>query len=284
MSATAGTVPRVLRDIRGPSAFGGGLRRFLSLLWLISVTEFKESYLGTVFGYLWSLMRPLMLFGVLYVVFTEVFRFGGEIEYYPVLLLFNLMLFQFFAEATTRAVDSVVRMETVVRKMQFPRMVIPLSVVLTACFNLCLNMVVVFLFVLGYGVRPTWTWLLLPVVLLTLILLTCAVSMLLASLYVKYRDVAPIWSVLSTVLLYGSPVLYTVEFVPGDLRYTFLLNPLALLLEQARKWIIDPGAPGIVEAAGSSFGVIGPALVFVGVCVLGFWAFASRAPHIAEEI
>ena len=151
-----------LRQVRGPSALGGGCRRFGELLWLISVTEFKRAYFGTVLGYFWSLLRPLMLFGVLLFVFTQIFRLGSDVPHYPVLLLFNIVLFGFFQEATTTAVTSVVAQEGIVRKTQFPRLVIPLSIVLTGLFNLGLNLVAVFVFILAYGVDPMWTWLLLP--------------------------------------------------------------------------------------------------------------------------
>ena len=149
--------------MRGPSALGGGWRRFFDLLWLIAVTEFKSAYFGTVLGYLWSLIRPLMLFGVLLFVFTQVFRVGSaKSRNYPVLLLLGIVLFGFFQEATTNAVTSVVAQEGVVRKTQFPRLVIPLAIVLTGAFNLGLNLVVVFVFILAFGVDPTWTWLLFP--------------------------------------------------------------------------------------------------------------------------
>ena len=134
-----------LRDVRGPSALGGGWRRSLELLYLIAVTEFKKTYFGTVLGYLWSLARPLMLFAVLLAVFTQIFRIGSEVPNYPVLLLFNIVLFGFFQEATNAAVHSIVGQESVVRKTQFPRLVIPLAVVLTGLFNLMLNLVVVFI-------------------------------------------------------------------------------------------------------------------------------------------
>ncbi len=129
----------------------------------MSVTEFKRIYFGTVLGYLWSLMRPLMLFGVLLFVFTKVFKVGSKAaDHYPVLLLLGIVLFTFFQEATTQRGTSVVAQEGVVRKTQFPRLVIPLSTVLTGFFNLCLNLVVVFVFILAWGVDPTWTWLLFP--------------------------------------------------------------------------------------------------------------------------
>ena len=104
-----------LREVRGPSAVGGGWRRFFDLLWLIAVTEFKRTYFGTVLGYVWSLVRPLLLFAVLLFVFTKIIRLGSDVPNYAVLLLLNIVLFSFFLEATTNAVGSVVGQEGVVR-------------------------------------------------------------------------------------------------------------------------------------------------------------------------
>ena len=273
-----------LRDVPGPSALGGGWRRSLELLYLIAVTDFKRHYFGTVFGYLWSIARPLMLFGVLLVVFTQVFRLGSEVTNYPVLLLLNIVLFSLFQEATGAAVTSIVAQESVVRKTQFPRLVIPLAVVLTAFFNLALNLVAVLVFVLAYGVDPMWTWLLFPLVVLGFVVLATAVSMLLASLYPRFRDLAIIWTVLSTVLFYASPVLYPLELVPETLRDILLLNPLAPLLELARVWVIDPDAPGPAALAGSYALLLPAVAVFLGVCALAAVVFTRAAPRIAEEL
>jgi ABC-2 type transport system permease protein len=272
-----------LREVRGPSALGGGWRRALELLYLIAVTDFKRTYFGTMLGYLWSLARPLMLFGVLLAVFTQVFRVGSEVPHYPVLLLFNIVLFGFFQEATATAVTSIVNQESVVRKTQFPRLVIPLAVVLTSLFNLALNLVVVFIFILAFGVGPMWTWLAFPVVLLLLVTFTVAVSMIVASLYPRFRDVAIMWTVASTVLFYGTPVLYPLDVVPATLRDVLLLNPLTPLFELARLWVIDPDAPG--PAAGQGFVHLLPAIaIYLGVCVLAVWVFNREAPRIAEEL
>ena len=276
-----------LKPIRGPSAFGGSLRRFGSLLWLQSVTEFKSGYMHTSFGYLWSLARPLMLFGVLLIVFTKIFRIGNDVPNYPAMLLLNIMLFTFFQEATSNAVTAVVDQENVVRKMQFPRIVIPLSIVLTAAFNLCLNMIAVFVFIIAYGVEPTWTWLGLPLILALLVLFTTAVSMLLSALYVRFRDVGIIWSVVVTILFYASPILYPIEILPFDSEIQSLLqlNPLTPLFELARVWIIDPGAANVTkDAIGSAIFIAIPIALFAGICALGYWVFTREAPRIAEEL
>lgn len=281
---SAATPEPELQDIRGPGALGGGWRRSLDLLYLIGMNEFRRVYFGTVLGYLWSLARPLMLFAVLLAVFTQIFRIGSEVPNYPVLLLFNIVLFGFFQEATTAAVGSIVAQESVVRKTQFPRLVIPLAVVFTSLLNLSLNLVVVAVFVLAWGIDPTWTWLLFPVVLGLLFVLTTAVSMIVSSLYPRFRDLAIIWSVAATVLFYGTPVLYPLEAVPGTLRDVMLLNPLVPLFELARRWVIDPTAPGPVEAAGGVAALLPAIGIAVAVCVFAVWIFRREAPRIAEEL
>jgi len=277
-------VDQPLRDVRGPSALGGGWRRSLELLSLIAVTDFKKAYFGTVLGYLWSLARPLMLFGVLLAVFTQVFRIGSSVPHYPVLLLFNIVLFGFFQEATSTAVGSIVSQESVVRKTHFPRLVIPLAVVLTSLFNLGLNLIVVLGFILGFGVSPAWTWLLFPLVLLALLVITVAVSMIVSSLFPRFRDTAIIWSVLVTALFYATPVLYPLEVVPQTMRDLILLNPLAPLFELARTWVIDPGAPGPISTAGGFARLLPAIAIYAGICVFAVWTFRREAPRIAEQL
>lgn len=276
-----------LREVKGPSALGGGWRRFFDLLWLMSTTEFKRTYFGTVLGYVWSLIRPLMLFGVLLFVFTKVFRIGSGLPYYPVLLLLGIVLFTFFQEATQAAVTSVVAQEGVVRKTQFPRLVIPLTVVLTALFNLGLNLLIVFAFLLAWGVDPTWTWLLFPPALAVLFLLTAAMSLMLSVLYVRFRDVAIIWTVLAQMLFYATPILYPLG-KPGlddpSIEQVLMVNPLGVIFEQIRVWTLEPNAPNAVEAAGGAVHLLPAAAIFVAVCVYSVWIFKRDAPRIAEEL
>jgi ABC-2 type transport system permease protein len=273
-----------LRDVRGPSALGGGWRRSLDLLYLIAVTEFKRTYFGTVLGYVWSLARPLLVFGVLLAVFTKVFRIGSQVPDYPVLLLLNVVLFSFFQEATSGSVTSIVSQESVVRKTQFPRLVIPLAVVLTTLFNLGLNLIVVFVFILAWGIDPTWSWLGFPLVLLALVGLTTAIAMLISSLYPRFRDTEIIWTVLATVLFYGTPVLYPLEVVPSGFHDLLILNPLTPLFELARLWVIDPTAPGPVDAAGGWPLLLAPIAIYVGICATAVWVFRREAPRIAEQL
>lgn len=268
-----------LRDVHGPSALGGGWRRSLELLYIIAVTEFKRTYFGTVLGYLWSLCRPLLLFAVLLVVFTHLTRFS-HVAHYPLLLLTGIVLFGFFQEATITAVPSIVSQEGIVRKTQFPRLVIPLAVVLTSVFNLGPNLLVLFIFLLGFGITPMWTWLLLPALLVVLLVLTVAVAMLLSSLYPRYRDVAIIWAVVSTALFYATPVLYPIERLHGVVATLVACNPLTPILELARRWLIDPAAPirtGPIE-------VIVPIVLYIAICLAAVRVFNREAPRIAEQL
>jgi ABC-2 type transport system permease protein len=274
-----------LQTVSGPSALGGGWRRSLELLLLMSVTNFKKTYFGTVLGYLWSLARPLMLFGILLAVFTKVFHLAGHVPHYPVFLLFDIVLFTFFQEATGLAVGSIVAHEAVVRKTQFPRLVIPLSVVLTSVFNLSLNLIVAFVFILAFGVAPAWTWLLLSVVLFLLFLITTAVSMIVAALYPRFRDVQIIWTVASTALFYGTPVLYPISIVSHTLRDVIALNPLSPVFQLAQRWVTNPATPWPwSDAAGGPVRFAIASTLFVVICCLAVWVFSREAPRIAEAL
>jgi ABC-2 type transport system permease protein len=282
--------PQPLREVRGPSALGGGRRRFFDLLWLMSVTEFRRTYFGTVFGYLWSLVRPLMLFGVLLFVFTQVFKVGSSLHNYPVLLLLGIVQFTFFQEATSSAVASVVVQEGVVRKTQFPRLVIPLATVLTAFYNFLLNLVVVIVFVLAWGVEPMLTWLLFPLAVTALFVFTAAVSMILSVLYVRFRDVAIIWTVAAQVLFYATPILYPLgpiggkPFLSERIEQLLMLNPLAVIFEQVRVWMLEADAPTAVEAAGGWLHLLPALVIYLGLCGFAVWIFNREAPRIAEEL
>lgn len=277
-----------LREVRGPSALGGGRQRFFDLLWLMAVTEFKRVYFGTVLGYLWSLVRPLLLFGVLYFVFTEGLKIGNtdEVDHYAVLLLMGIVLYTFFQESTTQSVTSVVNQEGVVRKTQFPRLVIPLATVLTATFNFTLNFLVVLAFVLVFGVDPSWTWLLLPVAIFFLISFTVAASAALSVLYVRFRDVSIIWAVVAQVLFYATPIIYPITvFHNQTTERLLLINPLAVIFEQVRVWVLaEPQAPTAAEAAGGAVYLLPAAAIFIGVCVFAAWIFRREAPRIAEDL
>src|SRR3954454_23365617 len=165
-AAEVSSIQKVVKTISGQGALTGDSRRFFTLTWTLSVLDFRMKFFGSVLGYLWQLMKPLLLFGVMLFVFTKAVRLGHGVTEYPVVLLSGIVMFTFFAESTAAAVSSVVDREALVRKIHFPRLVIPISVVLTAYFNLVLNFAAVVIFMLARGVEIRWSWLeLIPLVL-----------------------------------------------------------------------------------------------------------------------
>jgi ABC-2 type transport system permease protein len=284
------------RPIRGPGALTSDWSRFWHLTFNIARTQWKLRFFGSVLGYFWQLVRPLLMFTVLWIFFTKIGHIGqgksaspGKPEhFYGTQLLGSIVLFTFFAEATTGAVGSVVGNEALVRKIQFPRLVIPVSIVLLAMFNLGLNLVVVFIFALASGVRPMVTWVQLPVIVAMLAVFSAGLAMLLSALYVYFRDVSPIWEVVSQVLFYASPVIIPLSAVQARLSPTlvhvYMLSPLAAVFQQFRHAVVNHAAPGASVALGGSLGLLEPLAIVVGVFVLGFVVFNRTAPYVAENL
>jgi ABC-2 type transport system permease protein len=287
VAAPAPPPPR-LQEIRGPSALAGDLRRFLVLTRTIAVMDFKLRFFGSVLGYVWQLMRPLLLFGVLYVMFAQILPVGGALPEFGVALLLGIVLFTFFSEATSGAVRCVVERENLVRKIHFPRLVIPMAVVTTACFNLILNLIVVLIFATFSGLSPRWSWLALFPLLALLVAFAAGVAMLLAALYVRYRDVQPIWDVVLQAMFYGSLILVPYETIVAkgysSLASILLCNPLAAVVQEARNLAIDPAYVNAADAIGSGARLLIPSVVLVGTFALGLWVFNREAPRIAEEL
>jgi ABC-2 type transport system permease protein len=286
---TIGPAPRrpvgELREIRGPSAFGGSPRRFAQLLWIMSVNEFRLSYANTVLGFFWTILRPLVFFGVIFMIIRGVLRFGANIENYAALLVIGLIIYQYFSEATNRAVRSVSVREGVVRKMQFPRIIVPLSVSLTAAFTMILNLAAVLPLLAFFGIYPELTWLLLVFLMVPLLMLATGLGLLLSVTFVRFEDIAEIWALIARMLLYLSPILYPIDVVPERFQAPMLaVNPLAPIIEQARSWIIGDGTPGPAEVAGVWLGVVVPLTTIGLIAVAGFLHFRRRAPHIAEAL
>lgn len=272
----------------GPSALGGDLRRFTELTMTLARSEFKLRYFGSALGYVWSLIRPLLFFGVLYFFFTQIVHIGKGVPHYGVYLLTSIVLWNYFAEATGSAVSCLVTREPLLRKIRFPRMVIPLSVSLTATFNLGMNMIAVFIFALANGVTPQITWLELVPIILAFIVFATGIGMLLSAAYVRFRDVAPIWEVLLQAWFYSSPIMYVASsyghrFGPG-LVHAAMINPAAMLLTQMGHAFI--GGPAFRSAL--VVGGVGPTVAAGGIILfafaLGWWYFSREAPRVAENL
>jgi ABC-2 type transport system permease protein len=276
-------------DRHGPSALGGEGRRFVELTMTLARTEFKLRYYGSVLGYVWSLMRPLLFFGVLYFFFVKILAIARA-PYYGAYLLTSVVLWNYLSEATGNCVTSLVAREAMLRKMRFPRMVVPLSVSLTAAFNLATNFIAVFVFAFGSGVTPTIRWLEMIPIIFGFIMLATGLGMLLSALYVRFRDVQPIWDVSLQVWFYGSPVMYpatayVTHKLPTGFVHFAMINPVAVLLAQMGHVFIDPHAyPTAVGAAHAVWPVIVGLALIPTVFLLGWWVFTREAPRLAENL
>ena len=276
MSAVAG--------VRNAPRSGSELRRFWNLTWVLAVTQWKLRFYGSALGYAWSLARPFMLFGVIYLVFVKFANLGEGVPHFAVYILFAMVLFQFFGEVTSGCLSSLVAREGLLRKVKFPRLVIPLSVALTALFNLGMTLGAVLIFALASGVYPRLSWLQLPLIVAILALFAVGLGMLLSALYVRYRDIQPIWDVAIQALFYASPVLYVTSLVPASFQHAYAGNPIAALFAQMRHALLDPGAPTAWEAIGGAERLLLPAGIVLVSFLLGWWVFRREAPWIAENL
>jgi ABC-2 type transport system permease protein len=260
------------------------LKRLGALTWTLAVTDWKLRFYGSALGYFWSLARPFMLFGVIYLVFSEFAGLGDEVKHYPVYILFALVLFQFFNEIATGSLYSLVQREGLLRKIRFPRLAIPLSVALHALFNLGMTLVAVLIFALASGVEPRVSWLQLPVLIVLLLVFGLGVGMLLSALFVRYRDIAPIWDVVSQAMFYASPILYVTTMIPESWQHAYAGNPIAATFAQMRHALLEPGAPTAWEAVGGVTRLLVPLGIVFVTFILGAWVFRREAPRIAENL
>jgi ABC-2 type transport system permease protein len=276
--------------ITGPTALGTDARRFWRLAWTLAVTDFKLRFFGSALGYLWTLMRPLMLFGVLYFVFAVLFDLGTSAKYQPVALLLGLVMYQFLVEATSGGVRSLLQRESLVRKVDFPLLAVPTATVLTALFSLTLNFIPVTIFLLISGGTPLWTWVEVPFLVAALAVFSLGLAALLGSVFVRYRDVEPIWDVVMQVTFYATPIIYPIQrilddnSIPDWVPRVMMANPFAAIIQQTRHAFIDPSHIDAVSALGQDWRVVVPLALLVGITALGLRVFTRLAPSVAEEL
>jgi ABC-2 type transport system permease protein len=267
-----------------PVVLGADFRRYWALSWTLAATEFKLRFYGSLLGYAWTLVRPFALFGVLYVVFAEIVQLGEGIKGFPAYILMSMVLFQFFRAIVDGCLISLMNRENLLRKMHFPRLVIPTTVVLSALFELALTLAAVVIFLFLSGIYPTWGWLELIPLAVLLTTFATGLGLLFSVLFVRFRDISPIWDVIGQMLFYASPILYVASMVPEDYRELYMLNPIAVVLTQMRHSVIDPAAPDVVEAIGNGALLLIPLAFVLVTFVVGLWAFVHEAPKVAENL
>ena len=257
------------------------------LLTELTKTDFKLRYQGSVLGYLWALLRPLMMFAILYIVFAKLLKFGSDIPHYPVYLLAGTTLWSFFTECTNQGIQAIIMRGDLIRKICFPKYIVVVSATLTAVINLLINLVVVIIFALINGVTPSWTWLLVPVLIVELYMLALGISFLLGAINVKYRDITSIWDVLTQALFYAVPIIYPITMVAttnATAAKIILLNPISQIIQDVRYCLITDQTITTWGYIENPFLKIIPILLVILILVWGSWYFRKKSKKFAEEI
>ncbi len=249
----------------------------------MALTDFKLKYSGSILGYLWSLVKPLLFFGVLYVIFTYFFNVGRGIPNYPVYLLVGIVMWTFFAEATMGAMHAVVNRGDLIRKVNFPRIVIVLAAVITASLTFILNLVIVALFLWINKINPGFSVFVFGLTVGEFIIFVTGVGLILATLFTKFRDFAHIWEVSLQILFYAVPILYPISLIPNGLGKLIMINPLAQILQDARWALVSPNVVTSWKMLGLPVAFAVPALVLF-ILVFGIWFFQVSAKNFAEEV
>lgn len=249
-------------------------------------TDFKLRYQGSVLGYLWAVLKPLLMFAILYVVFAKVLRFGGDIPHYPVYLLSGIVLWNFFTECTGQGIHAVEQRGDLLRKLNFPKYIIVISATATAVINLLINLGVVIVFALLNGVGFSWSWFLIILSVLELYALALGISLLLGAINIKFKDIGSIWEVLMQAMFYAVPVIYPVSMVTAAsplVAKIILINPIAQTIQDVRYNLITHDAITSWNYVGIWWGLLSILIVVVTLLV-GSLYFRKRAPRLAEEV
>jgi len=248
-------------------------------------TDFKIRYQGSVLGYFWSLLKPLLLFAILYIIFTYIVPIGKDIEHYPVILLLGVVLWSFFSEVTTVGAGSIVASGDLIRKISIPRYLVVLASSFSAFINLLLSLIVVFTFCLFNGLFPHLSWLLLIPIVLELFAFAVGIAFFLATANVKYRDITYIWEVFLQGGFYASAIIFPISLVPADLRIWFFLNPVVQIIQDARYALVPvEGNVTIWQLVEPWFMKLIPFMIIIAVCVAGGVYFKRRSKYFAEDI
>ena len=247
-------------------------------------TDFKLKYQSSVLGYVWSLLRPLLIFLTLYIVFTRFLKVGAKIPHYPVYLLLGILIWNYFVETTAGSVTAIVSKGALLRKINFPKYVIILSVALSALINLVLTSIVIVIFMILGHISLTWNILWLIPLGLELIIFSLSFAFFLSAAFVRYRDVSYIWEVITQAAFYATPILYPLSIVPHTAAKILILNPMAQIIQGARFALISDKTETISSLyGGNQLVIIIPVGLTIIAAIFSTTYFRSRSKFFAEE-
>ena len=258
-----------------------------ALLRELVVTDFKLRYQGSVLGYAWSLLRPLFLFAIMYVVFGKILKIGSNVPHYPTYLLLGIVLWGFFTEATSQGLSAIVARSDLIRKVNFPKYIIVLSGTISALINLFLNLIVVFVLMIINKVDIHQSALVFPLLLIELYVIALAVAFFLSAAFVKYRDISYIWEVGLQAAFYATPIIYPISLVLDQSKLAaklMLLNPLAQLIQDARYVIVTDKTTTLHSLVKGNPVFVVPFVLVVLTVVLAVLYFRKNSRYFAENV
>ena len=259
----------------------------LIILKQLVITDFKLRYKGSALGYLWTLLKPLAMFAVMYVVFVRFLKFGADVPHFAVALLLGTVLWNFFSEVTLNGMSAIVGKGDLMRKLSFPRYVVVLASAISALINLTINLVVVGVFIVMNGVELEPRALLIIPVIIELFILGLSVAFLLAAITVKLRDIGYVWELILQVGFYATPIFYPlslVEKVSPLGAKLMMLNPMAQIIQDARYALIAPSMPTVWSQIANIFIAAMPVVFVLILFVLSSMYFKKRSPYFAEDV
>ncbi|GAC1392496.1 MAG: ABC transporter permease [Candidatus Saccharimonadales bacterium] len=251
------------------------------------MADFKIRYQNSVLGYIWSLLRPLLLFLILYVVFVLILKTGGDVPHFGVYLLLGIVLWNYFVEVTMGSVGAVVGKGDLMRKVNFPRYVVVLAGSFSALINLMFNILVVTLFMwLGHA-EPNKYALFLPLLILELFVFSLSIGFFLSAAYVRYRDINYIWEVLIQIAFYAAPILYAFSYISNKSRIIgklVMINPIAQIIQDFRRGLITDKTTTIAGAFHTNYAYLLPISIVIIFGVLSVIYFRKKSPYFAEDV
>lgn len=256
------------------------------LLRELVATDFKLRYQSSALGYLWSILKPLFLFAILYVVFDQFLNLGRDIEHFPVYLLLGIILWQFFAEATNNGLQAIISRGDLIRKINFPKYIIVISGTVSSLINLAINILVVMVFIVINQVELSWSALLIIPLIIELYVFSLGLAFFLSALNVKFRDTGYLWEIFLQAAFYATPILYPLAMVVSQSQVAaqiILLNPVAQVIQDARYVLVTHDSLTIWSLLGNWMVLI-PFLI-VGVVILAAGSyFKKNSKYFAENI
>lgn len=258
------------------------------LLRELVVTEFKLRYQDSILGFVWSLLKPLMMFAILYFVFGKLLKIGSDIEHYAVYLLLGIVLWNFFSEATSQGLSAIVARGDLIRKINFPKYIIVISGTISALINLTINMVVIAVFMIINDVPLLITSPLFILAIIELYIFALAIAFFLAAANVRYRDVGHIWEVIMQAAFYATPILYPASLLIGLAGFfgkLLMLNPVAQIIQDARYSLITHQTDTVWTIFSDKiyFALI-PLAIVILVAIIASRYFHKNSKHFAEIV